>query len=171
MSGGKDSGTEHGQDFFLQNQKPQGVCHGGSGSADPVGTFFLGQGEGFDQCPDSLGFIDGIQVFPLQVFGQGHDGGFFVVSIQHDGGNLGQVSKLGGPPSAFAGDDHVAIVAQRAQGDGGNDTVLTDTFGQGGDGFVVKELAGLVAVGFDSGQTDGGHLGRLHGFLESVGDA
>ena len=59
------------------------------------------------QCP---GFFQWIQIFPLDVFNEGHGGGLFVADLPDHSRDPLQAGNLCRPPAPFAGDEFIATL-------------------------------------------------------------
>ena len=113
-----------------------------------LGQLGLGQVVELHQLLISLGLIDRVQVFPLQVFDQGQRSGLLVIEIVHDGRDLFPAQALGRPEAALAGNDFVAALVL-ADNDRLQEPFFLQGLGQLLDGIVAKSPSWLVAVRTD----------------------
>ena len=88
----------------------------------------MGQAEFVDQPLQPLGFFQRIEVFALDVLDQRHGQRLLIRNVADENRYFGQVGLLGGPPTAFAGDDLVAFGA-RCLVDGAHQDGLHDALG------------------------------------------
>ena len=138
-------GAPHG---FGQLEQAQAVRHRGSVLSHSVGYVLLGESEGFDEMMIGPGFFHGGEVFALDVLYQGDFEFLFCRKSAHDNGDFGETRLSAGPPSPFAGHDHVSAVGAFFNEDGLYHALPADGFGEFGEGFGGDCLSGLFGVGF-----------------------
>ena len=147
MTGGEAAFLQKQVDGVGQGQQPEGVGHGGPGLAHPLGHLILGESILVHQDFIAVGFFDGVQVLPLEVFNEAqfHDGA--VIGLDDDGGHLMEPGQLGRPPAAFPGDDLIVAGREAADGERLDDAMGADGVGQIGQALVVKAFAWLLETG------------------------
>ena len=140
-------------DGFGQFQEAQGVGHDSPGFADPFGDVFLGELELGGQMGISDGFLDRIEVFPLEILDQGE---FHYLAVggfpDHDRG-LGESGLLGGAPTAFPGNQFKSL------GAGSDDQRLDDALFPNGvrqflQGLGQEVFTRLKRAGMDAAQRE-----------------
>jgi len=95
-------------DFVRETKEPQGISDRSSIAADAAGDLLLGQSQPFDEPLIGLGFLDGIEVFALDVLNEREFQHLFIRDIADDGRDLQRSSQLSRSPSAFPSDDLIA---------------------------------------------------------------
>jgi hypothetical protein len=103
---------------------------------------FLAHLERADQFRVAQSFLDGIEVFALEIFDEREFQHFAVVSVAEDDRNLLQARQLGGPPAAFASDEFESV-ALLANDQRLNDALFLDGIGEFLQGFRREIFAGL----------------------------
>ena len=103
----------------------------------------------FAQRLQGFGFFHGVEVFPLQVFHEGHGHGFLVGVLRDDDGHFRETGHAGRSPAAFTGHDFVALrhAGQQAHQKRLNDALISDGRRQLAEGVVVEVFAGLILAG------------------------
>ncbi len=132
-------------DFLRELEQPQGVRDGGAVLPHGDGDGFVGETEFVYQPVKGLGFLQGVEICPQEVFDKRENRRVLISGIPDDDGYILEAGFLGGPPSALAGDDLVAPVRLSCH-DGLNDTALADG---GNEALVllrVEILSRLVAI-------------------------
>jgi hypothetical protein len=84
-----------------------------------------------------LGAVDGVEVFALDVFDQGHLGLSDGVDVADEGGDGGQAGELGRPKAALAGDE-LELLADLADQDRLDQAGGFDGGGEVGEGRVIE---------------------------------
>ena len=110
VAGGKLTFAQIAQDLAVQLQQAHGIRYGRPRLTNSICHRFLSQAEVAHQRGDAQGFVDGIQICPLQVFNQGQDGAGCIARLDDAGGYcfLPQVFK--GTKSALPGDQFKAVL-------------------------------------------------------------
>ena len=106
----------------------------------------MGETEFFLEPGQRQRLFHGVEVFALNVLDQRHGDGGFVRHLpdhRRDGVQLGHLRR---PPAALAGDDFVAVIAQRAHHDGLHDALRADRLRQLLERIGGHVLARLVAA-------------------------
>ena len=134
-------------------KQAQGVGDDDAALADLGGGLLLSQVELPDQLGVAPGFLDGVEVFALEVFDEGQFQDGAIIGLADDDGDLGQAEHLGGAPAAFAGDQLEMIVLE-ADDERLHDALFLDGVGQFAEGFGGKILARLQAGRADPGDGD-----------------
>ena len=119
----------------------------------------------FDKVLVGQGYFDGVEVFALDIFDQGHLHHVLVVDGADVGRDAVEARNLRSAPTAFASDNLVVAILHLAQGDGLDNTDLANAFGQFLEGRGVKLAARLVGVGLylrDGHFADGGGTAGVH---------
>ena len=160
MADGEASLAQPGLDFGRELQEAQGVGDDDAALADLGGGLLLSQVELLGQLGVAPGFLDGVEVFALEVFDEGQFQHGAVIRLADDGGDLGQAEHLGGAPAAFAG-DQLEMILPGADDERLDDALFLDGVGQFPEGFRGKILARLQRGGADAGDRDA--LDRLGG--------
>ena len=146
MPGSDGADANHLQYLLVQGQQTQGVGHGRTGLAHPLGSLLLGQAEIIHQGLVAQGFFHAVQVLPLQVFNQRQLLGGFVICLDDKGGNLSKSCQAGGAPAAFPRNNLIIPVAGFPDGEGLNHAMNADGFCQRLQLLLIKILTGLVGV-------------------------
>ena len=113
MADGEASLAQKGLQLGRELEEAQGVGDDDAALADLGGGLLLSQVELPDQLGVAPGFLDGVEVFALEVFDEGQLQGGAIIGLADDDGDLGQAEHLGGAPAAFAGDQLEMIVLRR----------------------------------------------------------
>ena len=106
-------------------QQPQLVCDSALTLAQQSGSLLLAHAAQLHELLDAAGFLDKVQVLPLQIFHQGGKAGFPVVHLHDNAGNLGKPCQHGSPQPPLSGYQLIAR-AHPAHGQGLQNAVLTD---------------------------------------------
>ena len=106
-------------------------------------------------------FIEGREVFPLEVLDDGDLERRVVVDVLDDGPDLAQPGDLRGAPSTLSGDQLVATFDTRPDEDRLEDAVLRDGRGQLQQRLLVERQTRLVRVGVDPVDRDVADAVRL----------
>ena len=140
-------GHEHLLHLGRQLQQSQQVGGRAARAAHGLGGLFMGEAELLHQALQAAGFFQRVEVFPLHVFDQGHDGGLLVVHLAHEHRHLVQAGQLRSPEAALAGNDLVAAFANGAHQERLHHTLAADAFSQFVQRALVHDPAGLVLAG------------------------
>ncbi|SPE61253.1 hypothetical protein SBV1_620025 [Verrucomicrobia bacterium] len=127
------------------------------------GGFLLGELELPDELGITLGLLDGVKVFALQVFDEGQLEHRAVIGLTNDHGDLAQAQQLGRAPAAFTGNKFQMAVAL-ADNQGLNDALFPDRIGQLAERLRRKVLARLKRAGADTVQRHALNLLACHGW-------
>ncbi|MCY1180005.1 hypothetical protein D9M73_204320 [compost metagenome] len=104
----------------------------------------LGQLELLLQALQGYGLFDRVEVFALDVLDQRHGYGGLIGHIANHGRDLVQAGLLAGTPTTFAGDDLVAIIADRANHDRLHHALVLDRLRQFFQRLRIHVTAWLV---------------------------
>ncbi len=148
MAHGEAAVVDHISDWLGEVEQAQVMGDGAAVFAHAKGEFVLGEAELFHEGAVALGAFDGVEIFPLDVFDEGHLGLGVAIDIADDGGDVGVTGKLGGEPAAFAGDELVAPF-HNSDDDGLDHARSFHAGSQFGDGGFLDGFAGLMGVGAD----------------------
>ena len=99
-------------------------------------------------------YLDGIEVFALNVLHQRHLHHVLVVSRAHISRNRKQARHLRGAPTSFTGDDLIGAIVHFAERDGLDHPDLSDALGQFFERLRVKLSAGLIGIGHNRANVD-----------------
>ena len=113
------------------------------------GDFLLRELELFGQLRVAVRFLDGVQVFALQIFDQREFQHRAVVGLADDDRDFRQLEELRRAPAAFAGDQFKKSAAL-AHDERLDDALFADGIGQFPQGLVGKFLARLERGGADA---------------------
>lgn len=154
-------------DIGVEFEQAHGVGDTGAGFADAFGDVVLLHGEFFGEADVAGGFFDGVEVFALKVFDEGHFEHVAIGGFADDNGDGVEAEFFGGAPAAFAGDEF-EVVADLADDEWLDDAVLADGF----DEFIERGFdevgAGLERAWGDA--VDGHFAGAAGAFVRgSVG--
>ena len=94
---------KQGLDVRGEVEKANGIGDGGPVFADALGDFFLFQQKFASEPGVGFGFLDGIQVFALEVFDERHVQHIAVTGGANDDGDFRQPEADAGAPPALAG--------------------------------------------------------------------
>ena len=113
------TGTEHARGDPLlhgrrQVQQAQGIADVRPGAADLLRELLMGGAEVVEQLLVGRGLLERVELLPVQVLDQGVPEQIVVLSLLHDGGDLGQPGPLGGTPAALAHDELIPAGPGRA---------------------------------------------------------
>ena len=125
-----------------QLDESQGVGHRGPVFADLGGDFLLREVELIDQLRITLGLLDRVKVFALEILDKRQLERRSVVHVADDDRHLGQAGYLRGSPAALPGDELVAALA-RPHNQRLHDAILADRLGQLVQRGIVKPVARL----------------------------
>jgi len=164
------------ENFLGKAQEPEGVGDGDAAFADAGGDIFLAEVELVDQLLVALGFLDGVEVLPLEILDQREFERGGVVGFADEDGDLGEAGELGGAPAAFAG-NQLERIAATPDDEGLDDALFPDRVSQLLEGVPGKVLAGLQGAGtepaerhaLDAFRAGGGRFGGEAGGLRSGG--
>ncbi len=159
-------------DDWRQFQQPHGVGHHRAAFADLDRNFLLGELELPGQLLVTMRFLDGVEVFTLQVFDERQFQHRPVVGFAGDDGDFRQLQQLGGAPAAFAG-NQFKKTASLADDERLHDALFADGIGQFAQGLGGKILARLERAGADAVQRHALHAlaGIRRGCRGMTGDA
>jgi hypothetical protein len=135
-------------------EQPQRVGDGRSAAPDPGGESLVGEPEVLDELLVGGGFLERVEVFPVEVLDQGLLEAGQLGAVSDDGRDGRQSSPAGGAPAALAGDELVAVVGELADQDRLEDAQFADRRSEGGQGLLVEVAAGLMGVRVDRGDRD-----------------
>ena len=76
-----------------QFQQPQRVGHDGAAFADLAGDFLLGELELFGQLRVAVGFLDGVEIFALEIFDERQFQHRAVIGLADDDGDFRQIAE------------------------------------------------------------------------------
>ncbi len=156
------AGQQHLLHLGCQLQQAKQVGGGAARAAYCLRGLLMGELEFLHQALQALSFFQRVEVFPLHVLDQGHDGSLFVADLAHQHRHFVQARELGGAKAALTGDDLVAAGTHGAHQQGLHHALGADAFGQFVEAAFVHHLARLVLAG---AQLADGHLAQ--GFLGS----
>src|SRR2546422_10795481 len=88
--------------FRRELQKSEHIGNRDAVLADAPGYFLLSQAKLNDQALIGLGFLNGVQIFSLQVFDQCDFEGGVLAGFANDRRDARQARTLGSPPASFA---------------------------------------------------------------------
>ena len=80
-----------------------------SGQAEALGQLLVVHAEAIEVVLEPLGLFDRVEVGALDVFGEGRLEHLLIVEIDHVDGHGRQARIVGGPQTAFAGDELVMV--------------------------------------------------------------
>ncbi len=143
------AGADHILDFFRQPQKPQGISHRRPALAHSDGQLVLCQAGLIHQFLEGLGGFNRIEVFPLQIFHQGHLQHLgFVFLLQDYCRDILQPGQVRGPVAPFAGNEDIAVIFSLDQ-HRLEHSLAFERLGQFPEAGVVELLPWLHRVGGD----------------------
>jgi hypothetical protein len=144
------AGHQHGLHRLGQIEQAKQVAGRAARAAHRLRCLFMGQSEFLDQALQALRFLQGVEVFPLDVLDQRHRGGGFVGHVAHQYRHPLQPGQAGGTETPLAGNDFVApgVVApgQTTNKNGLHDALGTNRLGQFVQGPFVHAGARLVGT-------------------------
>ena len=134
-----------------QFQQPQCVRHHGAALADLAGDFLLGQLELPGELRVTVGFLEGVEIFALEIFDERQFQHRVVVRLSDDDRHFRQLQQLRRAPAAFAR-DQFKTTAALAHDERLDDALFADGIGQFAERFFGKVLARLERAGPEPGQ-------------------
>src|SRR5260370_36377289 len=144
--------------YRTQLQEAQGVGDDSPALADFGGHFVLFKLELLDQLRITLGFLDGVKIFPLEILYEGEFEDGTVICLSKDHGDLGQAEQLSCPPAAFSSDQFEVIIPF-SDNKRLDDTLFADGVSEFAQSFGGKIVSRLERAGADSIESDS--LNRL----------
>ena len=101
MADGKASVAQVALQFRRELQQAQSVGDDHAAAAHFGSGLFLGEIELFDQLGVAARFLDGVEVFALEIFDQGQFQDGAIIGLADDDRHFGQADHLRGAPAAF----------------------------------------------------------------------
>ena len=141
-----------------QFQEPELVGNGRAFFAHAVCHLLLREAAFLHEALITHGHLNGIQVFPLDIFHNGHFQHALFRGVTNVCGNHVHAGHDGSTVATFAADNLVLAVSLAAHGDGLDKAESTDGVGQFPQGLVVKIHTGLVRVGLYQVHGDTQHV-------------
>ena len=140
-------------DFRAQLQQADQVGDGRACPPDPLGNLFVGLAQTIRQSAQGPGFVDRVEVFPLDVLDQGHRRRFVVGQITDNGGQGFKSGRTGRAQPAFPRHQFV-LPLDPAHQDRLDRATLLQRGGQGFDHLIVEPCPRLVRAGPKAIQRD-----------------
>ena len=147
--------------FRRQGQQPQFVGHRALAFAQKPRRLLLTHVPVLQQPGNAHGFLDEIQVLPLQIFHHGRHAGFPVVHAHDDAGDVRDPRQLRRPQTALPRDQLIAVSAP-ADGQRLQDSVLPDGIGQLVQRLRAENFPWLRRIGADGTSREKDHPSGLH---------
>ena len=159
---------QHFFDGLRQSQQTHCVGDVTAAFADGLRQFFLRIGKLLHQAAIALGFLQSVQVLPLQVFDKSDFHRFFVGKILNQNGNFAQACLLRRAPTPFTADDFVFSRFAHAHDKRLNYSFCFDGFDQIAQSVRIKRVARLKRAWLQIGNSNGFNPalnGVLFGFV------
>src|SRR6185436_15975690 len=112
LSDGKAAIAEESLEIGRQAQESERVGDDDATFADLQRHVLLAELKFLDELGIALCFLEGIEVFALEIFDQGEFEDGAVIGVADDDGHVLQAGLLSSAPAAFAGDDLEAVGAR-----------------------------------------------------------
>jgi hypothetical protein len=109
VTGGEAALFEELLNWRLEFQEADGVRDGRAVFPGTFRNLLLSQMELIDEALKGVGLLDWVQIFTLEIFHQGHFQREFLGHIAKYDRNTMHAGTLGGAPTAFAGDELIAV--------------------------------------------------------------
>ena len=152
------SGFHKIQDLGRKGEKTQRICYSRARFADTFCGFFLRQPKIIYQRLVSSGFLDRIQVLPLQVFHKSKLSGCAVIRFQYSDGDFCKPSQTSGSPSPLSGYDLVIPGTLVTHGNRLKKTIARNGIGKRLQRLFFKNSSRLILPRLNSGERQCGHL-------------
>ena len=142
-------------------QQPQLVGHRALAFAQKPRRLLLTHVPVLQQPGNAHGFLDEIQILPLQILHHGRHAGFPVVHAHDDAGDVRDPRQLRRPQPALPRDQLIAVSAA-ADGQRLQDSVLPDGIGQLVQRLRAENFPWLRRIGADGTSREKNHPSGLH---------
>ena len=151
----KSTGVSHVNLMVLQRhlylgrefQQAHVVGDRGTALTHTLGDFLLCHPRCLGKMLIGKSHIDSVQILTLDILYQCHLHHTLILHRADIGGDRCQTGYLGGAPAAFASDNLIFPTLYLTEGDGLDDTHLTDAVGKFLQRLLVKLPTGLVGIG------------------------
>jgi len=137
-----DRALDRGREF----EQAERICDNGAALSDSRRNLILFELELPDQLAVTLGFLDRVEILPLEIFDQREFQDRAVISFADDCRGISQAGKLGSPPAPFSG-NQLKILAVFPNDERLKDPSLTNGIGKLLEGFGRKMLSRLQGAG------------------------
>ena len=159
MTGGNLPFLHHLQHRLRQIEQTQCIGNRRSGFSDPFGYLLLCHVVPLHQQLVPAGFLDCVEVLPLQVFNQRNLHRLFFIHLTDDDRNLLQARHPAGSPASFSCYQLIDAARQRTDQQRLQYAVLTDGICQFVERFLIEHLTRLLSVWLDLAQAQCHHPG------------
>lgn len=139
--------------FGIEFHEAHGIGNGGPALANSLGDIFLSQAEFFGEAAVGGGFLDGIQVRPLEVLDEGQLQDFLIGGFANNNRGLGQADFKGGAHTALTSDEFV-FPTRQSDNQGLDNTTFSNGINQVTELIIPELCAGLERARNDLVEAD-----------------